>query len=55
MVDVGRLAHAQKFAGRVACVAEKDTMTRVVKMAALEGITNTFVYSQVLNIRNACN
>jgi len=41
---VGRVAHNQKFAGQVACVAEKDGMARmVVKMAALEGITTTFV------------
>ena len=44
MLDVGRVAHAHKFAGWVEYVAEKDGMTLVAKMAVLEGISSTFVY-----------
>ena len=43
MLDVGRVAHAQKFADRVEYVAEKDGMPPVAKMAPLEGIKPTFV------------
>jgi len=44
MLDVGRVAHAQKFAGPVARVAEKDGMTRVVEMADLDTTNTTFAY-----------
>merc|ERR1719336_2032277 len=44
MLDVGRVAHAQKFVGPVARVAEKDGMTRVVEMADLDTTNTTFAY-----------